>query len=117
MTTIAAFAGGGSARQARGWACALGLVFCLAPGVALADGVLAAAKVAATEEESPAPMPFQLPAASASAALDPLDTSEPLSLSLLLLLLSGAAVGGTLSAMFRSLSQRDHAHPAPSQRW
>ena len=105
------------ARAARSWACALGLMFCLAPGVALADQVVASAKVVATEEESPAPMPFQLPAASASASLSMSDSSGPLSFSVLLLLLSGAAVAGTLSALFRSLSQREHAHPAPSQRW
>lgn len=116
MDSTHGFARGNGARVARGWACALGLASCLASGVALADDVVAPVKVAATEEESPAPMPFQLPAASASAAMDPLEPSGPLSLSLLLVLLSGAAVGGTLSALFRSL-HRDHGHPAPSQRW
>lgn len=97
-------------RAARGWACAFALVSSAAPGLALADTVLVSG-----EEETSAPMPFQLPAASASAEIE---ASGLPSFSLLLMLLSGVLVGGTLSAIFRSLAQRDHhAHPAPSQRW
>lgn len=81
----------------------------MAPGLAFA-----AAVPVSVEEETAAPMPFQLPAATASAQLE--GPGLP-SFSLLLLLLSGALVAGTLSALFRSLSQREHAHPAPSQRW
>ena len=96
------------ARAARSWACALGISLCLAPGALLAE-----TKVVAAEEEGPAPMPFQLPAASASAALDaPGEQHMPL----FLLLLSGMLVAGTLSALFRSCSVRE-VHPAPSQRW
>jgi hypothetical protein len=109
-TTRASASAGGRrsiARVARGWACALGISLCLAPGALMAEN-----QVVAAEEEAPAALPFQLPAASASAAMSPGEQSVPL----FLLLLSGMLVAGTLSALFRSLSQRD-AHPAPSQRW
>jgi hypothetical protein len=96
-------------RSVRGWACAFALVSSMAPGPALADTVLVSA-----EDETPAPMPFQLPAASASAEVE---ASGLPSFSLLLMLLSGVLVAGTLSAIFLSLAQREHAHPAPSRRW
>jgi hypothetical protein len=108
-TRASAFAGRRSiARAARSWACALGISLCLAPSTLLAE-----TQVVAAEEEAPAPMPFQLPAASASAALD---APGELNMPLFLLLLSGMLVAGTLSSLFRSCSVRD-AHPAPSQRW
>lgn len=97
-------------RSVRGWACAFALVS-TAPGLALAETVLVA-----VEEETPAPMPFQLPAASASAELEAPGLPG---FSLLLMLLSGALVAGTLSAIFLSLTHphRNHSHPAQGQRW
>lgn len=89
----------------------LALVSSMAPGLAFADAVLAA-----VEEEAPAPMPFQLPAATTSAEFQ---TPGLPSFSLLLMLLAAAMVAGTLAVLFHSLSRPQHRNHAPahSQRW